>query len=87
MKGGMQASIGQGSFNDGPAGYAGGAQGVLLEALHHLLQESRGSREADMPTRTSGEENRQLSQREMLSVLSLLQTTPSATLRPARQSA
>ena len=83
MKGGMQASIGQGSFNDGPAGYAGGAQGVLLEALHHLLQESRGSREADMPTRTSGEENRQLSQREMLSVLSLLQTTPSATLSAA----
>lgn len=84
MKGGMQASMGQGSFNEGSAGYAGSAQGVLLEALHHLLQESRGSREAAMPQRfSSNEENRQLSQREMLSVLSLLQSTPSATLSAA----
>ena len=84
MKGGMQATMGQGGFNEGAPGYAGGAQGVLLEALHHLLQESRGSREATMPPRaSSGEENRQLSQREMLSVLSLLQSTPSATLSAA----
>ncbi|HYM85708.1 MAG TPA: DUF1631 family protein, partial [Pseudoxanthomonas sp.] len=84
MKGGMQASMGQGGFNDGPPGYAGGAQGVLLEALHHLLQESRGNREAPEPPRAaSAGENRALSQREMLSVLSLLQSTPSATLRAA----
>ncbi|MEO8366420.1 MAG: DUF1631 domain-containing protein [Pseudoxanthomonas sp.] len=84
MKGGMQASMGQGVFNEGPAGYAGGAQGVLLEALHHLLQESRGNREAAAPERSShSDENRQLSQREMLSVLSLLQSTPSATLSAA----
>jgi len=84
MKGGMQASMGHGAFNDGPPGYAGGAQGVLLEALHHLLQESRGSRETAGPQpSSSGTENRQLSQREMLSVLSLLQSTPSAALNAA----
>ncbi|RZA36505.1 MAG: DUF1631 domain-containing protein [Lysobacteraceae bacterium] len=89
MKGGMQASMGQGAFNEGPAGYAGGAQGVLLEALHHLLQESRGhrDREAPQPSHASGPvgggDNRALSQREMLSVLSQLQSTPSATLRAA----
>ncbi|KAF1706578.1 DUF1631 domain-containing protein [Pseudoxanthomonas sacheonensis] len=84
MKGGMQASMGHGSFGDGPSGYAGGAQGVLLEALHHLLQESRGNREVAEPARaSSGGDNRPLSQREMLSVLSLLQSTPSATLRAA----
>ncbi|MEO6102659.1 MAG: DUF1631 domain-containing protein [Pseudoxanthomonas sp.] len=84
MKGGMQASMGQGSFNEGSTGYAGGAQGVLLEALHHLLQESRGSREpvTSQPA-SSASDNHQLSQREMLSVLSLLQSTPSATLSAA----
>ena len=84
MKGGMQASMGQqNNFGDGPAEYAGGAQGVLLEALHHLLQESRSNREAPEPSRSSSGDNRPLSQREMLSVLSLLQSTPSATLRAA----
>jgi hypothetical protein len=84
MKGGMQASMAQNNFGDGPPGYAGGAQGVLLEALHHLLQESRGNREVHEPSRaSSGGDNRPLSQREMLSVLSLLQSTPSATLRAA----
>ena len=39
---------GQGGLGDGPPGYAGGAQGVLLEALHHLLQESRGERGRDV---------------------------------------
>lgn len=65
----------------------GGAQGVLLEALHHLLQERRGR---DSPGGTGGSvgggagtPQRALSQREMLSVLSLLQATPSATLRAA----
>lgn len=83
MKGGMQASMGHNNFGDGPAEYAGGAQGVLLEALHHLLQESRGNREAPEPSRSSSGDHRPLSQREMLSVLSLLQSTPSATLRAA----
>ncbi|HEY5972549.1 MAG TPA: DUF1631 domain-containing protein [Pseudoxanthomonas sp.] len=83
MKGGMQAVMGQGGFNDGPAGYAGGAQGVLLEALHHLLQETRGNRETAPSPPSSSHENRALSQREMLSVLSLLQSTPSATLNAA----
>lgn len=87
MKGGMQAAMmGQGGLGDGPPGYAGGAQGVLLEALHHLLQESRGERGRDAghaPRASSAEENRAMSQREMLSVLSVLQSTPSATLRAA----
>ena len=88
MKGGMQASMGQGAFNEGPAGYAGGAQGVLLEALHHLLQESRGNRDVPQPSHAPNNQggavdNRALSQREMLSVLSQLQSTPSATLRAA----
>ena len=87
MKGGMQAAMmGQGGLGDGPPGYAGGAQGVLLEALHHLLQESRGERGRDAghaPRASAAEENRAMSQREMLSVLSVLQSTPSATLRAA----
>ncbi|MEP6907027.1 MAG: DUF1631 domain-containing protein [Pseudoxanthomonas sp.] len=87
MKGGMQASMGQGGFNDGPAGYPGGAQGVLLEALHHLLQESRGNRDMPQPSQAPGVggaiNQHALSQREMLSVLSRLQSAPSATLRAA----
>ena len=83
MKGGMQASMGQAGMGDGPSGYAGGAQGVLLEALHHLLQESRGHRDTTPPAHQGSGDNRQLSQREMLSVLSQLQSTPSATLRAA----
>jgi hypothetical protein len=48
------------------------------------MQESRGNRETPEPSRaSSGGDNRPLSQREMLSVLSLLQSTPSATLRAA----
>ncbi len=85
MKGSMQASLGQGGFSDGQGAYADGAQGVLLEALHHLLQESRGNREAPQHAERPAPnlDNRALSQREMLSVLSLLQSTPSATLRAA----
>lgn len=74
-------------FGDGPPGYsaAPGAQGVLLEALHHLLQESRRGREpvAEESPRSAAQSQRDLSQREMLSVLSLLQASPSATLRAA----
>ncbi|WP_368562818.1 DUF1631 domain-containing protein [Pseudoxanthomonas sp. UTMC 1351] len=77
---------------DGPPGYAAGpgAQGVLLEALHHLLQESRTGREQQAAQQQTAHQQvnqqhaqRDLSQREMLSVLSLLQATPSATLRAA----
>lgn len=85
MKGGMHAAMmGQGGLGDGP--YAAGAQGVLLEALHHLLQESRGERgrgAGHAPRASAAEESRAMSQREMLSVLSSLQSTPSATLRAA----
>ena len=76
-----------GGFGDVPPGYgaAPGAQGVLLEALHHLLQESRRGRDAGdaAEARAADQRQRDLSQREMLSVLSLLQATPSATLRAA----
>lgn len=95
----IQASVGhrqeQQEF-DGPPGYAAGpgAQGVLLEALHHLLQESRNGREQAAQQQAAQQQathqqapqqhvQRDLSQREMLSVLSLLQATPSATLRAA----
>ncbi|SEK59694.1 Protein of unknown function [Pseudoxanthomonas sp. GM95] len=69
-----------------------GAQGVLLEALHHLLQESRGHRGEPSADYGTGRghaggglegDTRSLSKREMLSVLSSLQTTPSATLQRA----
>ncbi len=74
-------------FGEMPPGYAAGpgAQGVLLEALHHLLQESRRGRDAgEAPeARAADPSRRDLSQREMLSVLSLLQASPSATLRAA----
>lgn len=75
------------AFGEVPPGYgsAPGAQGVLLEALHHLLQESRRGRDADgaPEARAVDPRQRDLSQREMLSVLSLLQASPSATLRAA----
>ncbi len=83
MKGGMQASMGQSGIGESP-GFPGGAQGVLLEALHHLLQESRSNRPNPPPHRSPGPGgDRALSQAEMLSVLSVLQSTPSASLRAA----
>ncbi len=82
-----QAAPAMSGFGEVPSGYgsAPGAQGVLLEALHHLLQESRRGRDAgDAPqARAVDPRQRDLSQREMLSVLSLLQASPSATLRAA----
>ena len=78
---GAQASTGHAPSSGEPDSYALGVQGVLLEALHHLLQESRRHREP-APTAPQGD-FRPLSQREMLSALSLLQSTPSATLRAA----
>ncbi len=72
-------------FGEVPPGYASapGAQGVLLEALHHLLQESRRGRDVQDEAPRPAHPQRDLSQREMLSVLSLLQSSPSATLRAA----
>ena len=86
MGGGLAPPMaGQLPLGDGPPGYAAGAQGVLLEALHHLLQESRDDRERNNfnARAANNENNRALSQREMLSVLSLLQSAPSANLRAA----
>ncbi|KAF1013916.1 MAG: hypothetical protein GAK31_02939 [Stenotrophomonas maltophilia] len=62
----------------------GGQQGMLLEALHELLQRTRHVREdATSAAQVAVGQQRPLSQREMMSVLSLLQATPSATLRAA----
>lgn len=66
-----------------PAGF-GGEQGVLLDALHELLRQTRHVREdATSAAQVAVGQQRPLSQREMMSVLSLLQATPSATLRAA----
>ncbi len=57
---------------------------MLLEALHELLQQTRNVR--DSATHAASAvvgQQRPLSQREMMSVLSLLQATPSATLNAA----
>lgn len=63
---------------------AGGSQGMLLEALHELLAQTRNVREdATSAASAAVGQQRPLSQREMMSVLSLLQATPSATLRAA----
>jgi hypothetical protein len=59
-------------------------QGMVLEALHELLQQTRSAREnATAAASAAVGQQRSLSQREMISVLSLLQATPSATLRAA----
>ncbi|XBL64730.1 DUF1631 domain-containing protein [Xanthomonas campestris pv. centellae] len=69
---------------DGEADHPGGSQGMLLKALHELLQQTRSVRDtaASAATVAVGQQ-RPLSQREMMSVLSLLQATPSATLQAA----
>lgn len=67
-----------------PARPTAGQQGMLLEALHELLQQTRHVREdATSAAQVAVGQQRPLSQREMMSVLSLLQATPSATLRAA----
>ncbi|KTF41430.1 DUF1631 domain-containing protein [Xanthomonas translucens] len=59
-------------------------QGMVLEALHELLQQTRSARENAIAAASAAVgQQRSLSQREMISVLSLLQATPSATLRAA----
>ncbi|TAA10644.1 DUF1631 domain-containing protein [Pseudoxanthomonas winnipegensis] len=85
-----QGGDGYGAWSGAEAPLAPGAQGVLLEALHHLLQESRSHRVGDAAAVGPGDgrgqgvegmDSRSLSKREMLSVLSMLQTTPSDTLQ------
>ena len=65
----------------------GNPQNMVLEALHELLAQSRQTREgassADASPGGAAGQHRSLNQREMMSVLSLLQATPSATLRAA----
>ena len=71
---------------EGLPGAAGpGNPGVLLDALHQLLQQSREQRGTglDQAGAHAQANQRPLSQREMLSVLSLLQATPSAPLSAA----
>ncbi|RRJ43485.1 DUF1631 domain-containing protein [Xanthomonas vasicola pv. musacearum] len=88
-RGRMQAATQRGHADGGSAGdmdgeaeHPGGSQGMLLEALHELLQQTRSVRDtaASAATVAVGQQ-RPLSQREMMSVLSLLQATPSATLQ------
>ncbi|WP_313217766.1 DUF1631 domain-containing protein [Stenotrophomonas sp.] len=85
-RGRMQSSHGASSHAGGADGAEGlsGNQGMLLEALHELLQQTRHVREdATSAASVAVGQQRPLSQREMMSVLSLLQATPSATLRAA----
>ncbi|NYF21168.1 hypothetical protein HDC36_002637 [Xanthomonas sp. JAI131] len=80
-RGRLQATDG---YAEAGANLPGGSQGVLLEALHELLQQTRSVREnATSAASAAVGQQRSLSQREMISVLSLLQATPSATLRAA----
>lgn len=59
----------------------GGEQGVLLQALHYFMQEARQNRGA--PSYAPAPGQRAMSQQEMLSALSMLQSEPSSTLREA----
>lgn len=89
MRDAMQDLLPSVAANAGAGGERHGegasTQNVLLEALHHLLQESRGQRGARQAAPAAGDADSQraLSHREMLSVLSLLQSEPSAALRAA----
>ncbi len=78
---GHVSAVGRGSG----AGLPDGAQGVLLDALHELLQQTRRERETRQAqadrVAAANASGRSLSQREMLSVLSLLQATPTVNLR------
>jgi len=86
---GMDAMTGAGAgFDGGAAAYGGDSQNMVLEALHELLSQSRQAREGSGTAgggaqQAAGGQHRALNQREMMSVLSLLQATPSATLRAA----
>lgn len=70
-----------GAFGDEPAP---NGQNMVLEALHELLAQTRHVREdATAAAQVAVGQQRPLSQHEMMSVLSLLQATPTATLRAA----
>lgn len=73
MEAGMAAAGTRGGEADGLSNPA-----VLLDALNELLAQRRG---AESPVSLQGE--RALNSREMMNVLSLLQSTPSATLSAA----
>ncbi|WP_045726853.1 DUF1631 domain-containing protein [Xanthomonas sp. GPE 39] len=67
---------------DGAAHLPEDAQDVLLDALQELLKQTRNARDAaTSAARVALGQQRALSPREMMSVLSLLQATPSATQR------
>ena len=86
-----EAAGGYGYGAGGPEADGATQQGMVLEALHELLVQSRQARGAAASGIASvagahggdGGLHRSLNQREMMSVLSLLQATPSATLRAA----
>ncbi|MCC4606982.1 DUF1631 domain-containing protein [Xanthomonas campestris] len=89
-RGRMQAAAqrghadGAGGGMEGDTDHPGGSQGMLLDALHELLQQTRNVRDnAASAASVAVGQQRPLSQREMMSVLSLLQATPSATLQAA----
>jgi len=66
------------------SGPAPGSQNMILDALHELLAQTRHVREdATAAAQVAVGQQRPLSQHEMMSVLSLLQATPTATLRAA----
>lgn len=78
----------QAGSHAGHGGYEGepspGGQNMILEALHELLAQTRHVREdATAAAQVAVGQQRPLSQHEMMSVLSLLQATPTATLRAA----
>ena len=65
-------------------GAASGSPNMILDALHELLAQTRHVREdATAAAQVAVGQQRPLSQHEMMSVLSLLQATPTATLRAA----
>ncbi|MBB4130717.1 DUF1631 domain-containing protein [Xanthomonas sp. 3075] len=88
-RGRMQAAAQRGHADgganaEGDAYHPGGSQGMLLDALHELLQQTRNVRDsAASAASVAVGQQRPLSQREMMSVLSLLQATPSTTLQAA----
>ncbi|MCL1558814.1 DUF1631 domain-containing protein [Xanthomonas nasturtii] len=88
-RGRMQAAAQRGHADggggmEGEADHPGGSQGMLLDALHELLQQTRSVRDSTASAASVAVgQQRPLSQREMMSVLSLLQATPSATLQAA----
>lgn len=85
MAGGGSDGFAGGAGFDAAAAYGGDSQNMVLEALHELLSQSRQQREGGSAAAQSAAagQHRALNQREMMSVLSLLQATPTATLRAA----